>query len=173
MPSKYPFQSNMLNESKLRDWLTKVLYPKDYRAAGSQKSRAKKRLAARIHYARSQNLISKPQSGLIDARSFFEWACQQKGWEALLTVEGLPKNATVYVKAPPTVRSALGDVSAVPLPENKADLKAAVLDLHQQNQILSQRITKLEQENSELKHQLKTKKEREARASEYGKRPEA
>ena len=90
----------MIEEKKLKDWLVEVLYPTEFRAGGPQRTEARKRITSRLYDARNTNRLAPSKNGLADAATFFQWACEQRGWDALLDVKALPKHSTVLLQAP-------------------------------------------------------------------------
>ena len=168
--TKYPFTSKNLSEGQLRDWLTSTIYPNEYRAAGSDRTRAKRRVTSRIHYARKQGALPKSIQRKIDAASFFEWACNQKGWEALQEIRELPKNVTVSITPFPPMIAGVSTPLTVSIPESVAELQLELLDYAAINQRQTVRIGVLEKENTALKNRLKTKRQRAEEASKAGKK---
>ena len=165
----YPFRTMRVYESEIRDWLTRILYPTDYAAGGAQKSRMKKRIAARIRYARSKKRLGPALRGKIDTAAFFEWACAQKGWEALLDVEGLPRNATVAIMPPESLRSGVGTVDTLHLPDDEQAMREVFLKLNDDNRLLREQVRSQMADIENLERQVESRTVRAARASEYGK----
>ena len=118
---KYPFTDAAVLESELRDWLARVLYPSEYQRGGAVKSNAKRRVVARITYARANHRLKRAIKHRVVAADFFEWACEQKGWSRLKQVQGLPLNATVSVNSYP-IEASSGSVSSLFLPKDKGQL---------------------------------------------------
>ncbi len=94
--TQFPFPSGTAPESQVVEWLAEVLYPKKYRKGGYDKSKAKKRVRCRIHYARNIKKDRRPRrlkNGNIKVPAFFGWAILQKNG-ALAEVDGLPRDAS-------------------------------------------------------------------------------
>lgn len=141
------------NESVLRDWLTKTLYPNEYALGGAFKSAAKKRVASRIYDARKKGDLDQAKNGEVNIAVFFEWACGKKGWEVLLTFPDLPRNATVNVGAPPASHGHVGRIDPISIPTDPKELKEALL-------LTSVRAREAEAVNYQLKSTVKELEER-------------
>ena len=85
MASNFPFKSDRIAESEIKEWLTQVIYPREF-SAGGRKTSAKKRVTSRIHYARKTGVLARVEDRSTHAATFFEWACAQRGWEILAEV---------------------------------------------------------------------------------------
>ena len=159
----YPFDAPRIDEYRLREWLTQVIYPSEYEAGGTQRTQAKKRIVSRIFYYRRAGILSEPRHGQVVAQEFFEWAFDQKGWHALLKVEGLPKHATISIQSPRGIGVALGKGSGLALPNDKDHLRGILIGSHV-------RIQELEDENNQLNRKLQRQRDQARVASEYGRK---
>ena len=153
MPESSSDKPDLHNESILRDWLTETLYPREYAQGGSFKSAAKKRIASRLHYARKTGKLKATAKSDLDLAAFFEWACEQKGWEVLQTVPDLPRNATVNVASPPASHGQVGRIDPISIPTEPKKLKEALL-------LTSVRAREAEAVNYQLKSTVKELEER-------------
>ena len=94
----FPFPSGTAPEIQVVEWIAEVLYPKEYRKGGNDRSNAKKRVRCRISYARNvtkDHRLRRLENGHINVSQFFNWAVLQKKWEALIKVDGLRADTTV------------------------------------------------------------------------------
>ena len=174
MPSstQFPFPSGAAHENQVVEWLTGVLYPKEYRKGGEDRSYAKKLVRSRIRYARKikkDPRLRKLENGHINVSQFFGWAVLQKDWEALIKVVGLRADATVDLSEGepiPGIVAKVGSVDVYDILDDPKKLKA----LYRAERQRRQKTAEVETENKQLKDQLQSKAERSRRASEYGKR---
>ena len=163
MTQKYPFSSPMIEEKKLKDWLVEVLYPTEFRAGGIQRTEARKRITSRLYHARNTNRLAPSRNGLVDAATFFQWACEQRGWDALLDVKALPKHSAVLLQAPSPASGATGHVHSRITPDDPAKMRELYEKTDEQVRNLEETVRDLETENQLLRHNLERK---EARAEE-------
>ena len=163
MTQKYPFSSPMIEEKKLKDWLVEVLYPTEFRAGGPQRTEARKRITSRLYHARNTNRLAPSRNGLVDAATFFQWACEQRGWDALLDVKILPKHSAVLLQAPSPASGATGHVHSRITPDDPAKMRELYEKADEQVRNLKETVRGLETENQSLRHTLERK---EARAKE-------
>ena len=163
MTTKYPFSSPMIEERKLKGWLVEVLYPKEFRAGGLQRTEARKRITSRLYHARNTNRLAPSKNGLVDAATFFQWACEQRGWDALLDVKALPKHAAVLLKAPSPATGETGHTHSRITPDDPAKMRDLYEQTDEQVRGLEETVRGLETENQLLRHNLERK---EARAEE-------
>ena len=175
MPSipQFPFPSGTAPESKVVEWLAEVLYPKEHRKGGYDRSKAKNRIRCRISYARNIKKDHRPRrlkNGYIKVSAFFGWAVLQKKWGVLAKVNGLPRDAKVDLEPVPAMVAMTGSVDADDMPTNIQELQEKYAAEHLARLKAEARVEKLEVENKKLKDQLQSKAERSRRASEYGKR---
>ena len=78
-----PLHSDTAPKSQVVEWLAEVLYPKEHRKGGYDRSKAKNRIRCRISYARNIKKDHRPQrlkNGDIKVSAFFGWAVLQKEW---------------------------------------------------------------------------------------------
>ncbi|MFL2553976.1 MAG: hypothetical protein ACJ0S4_04700 [Candidatus Rariloculaceae bacterium] len=83
MPSTkpFPFLFGSAPEAQVVDWLAEVLYPKEYRKGGYDRSKAKNRVRCRISYARDvskDHRLRRLKNDHINVSQFFGWAVLQK-----------------------------------------------------------------------------------------------
>ena len=154
-PVQYPFEDEVVPEDRLIDWLTMVIYPKEYQSTGSERTGAKKRVRARIRYARTQGVLSKPLGKKILVTHFFEWAVTQKGWDTLKKIEHIPLDIHVTpdgVKAEATS----GKIQALSVPGEYRELEVKYKE--QANALEDARalIQFLKDENHRLRSELQT-----------------
>ena len=87
------FSKEYLSQSDVVNWLTRCLYP------GDVNSNTRKRIRARIDYARKQGKLAKAKRTkgqlFIETNTFFEWAFANKGWEKLGEFKDIPRNVTI------------------------------------------------------------------------------
>ena len=133
MASNFPFKSDRIAESEIKEWLTQVIYPREFSAGGSIKTSAKKRVTSRIHYARKTGVLARAEDRSVHAATFFEWACAQRGWEILAEVNGLPRNASVALISPPAAKGETSKVSPLSVPLDLKSSQAALVDAHKKN----------------------------------------
>jgi len=90
------FSKEYLSQSDVVNWLTKCLYP------GDVNSNTRKRIRARIDYARKQGKLAKAKrtkgQPFIETNTFFEWAFANKGWEKLGEFKDIPRNVTISIE---------------------------------------------------------------------------
>ena len=170
MDSKFPFQTNNINESDLKEWLVQVIYPREFLSGGGDKSAAKKRVNSRIYYARKNNALAQPKRGLVEATSFFEWACKQRGWEALLDIYGLPRNATVGTVSPSPGQGKTGTLLAMPVPSDPEALKIALLTAYKDLAELRDENKALRREREQLLKYAEKQEKRSAEGREHGRK---
>ena len=113
----------MIEERKLKDWLVEVLYPTEFRAGGLLRTEARKRITSRLYHARKTNRLAPSKNGLVDAATFFQWACEQRKWDALLDVKELPKHSTVILQAPSHATGATGHAHSRITPDDPAKMR--------------------------------------------------
>lgn len=167
-PVQYPFEDEAIPEDKLIDWLTMVIYPKEYQSTGSERTGAKKRVRSRIRYARTQGILPRPLGKKIRATHFFEWAVTQKGWGTLKKIEHIPMDIHVTpdgVKA----ETISGKVQALGVPREYGELEIEYKEQAKALEDARASIKSLEDENHRLRSELQTKRERQLRAREFGK----
>ena len=108
------FSKEYLSQSDVVNWLTKCLYP------GDDNSITRKRIRARIDYARKQGKLAKAKRSkgqlFIETKTFFGWAFGKKGWEKLREFKDIPKNATVSAEGF-EAKVSLGDADALAFPD--------------------------------------------------------
>ena len=172
MSKKYPTE-RINSESDLKDWLTSVIYPLEYRSGGTEKSLAKQRIASRLDYARKKGRLA---PGPLDPESldaFFEWAWTQKGWESLHQYGDTPRSTTIDVRMETPLQGAVvGSVKIRTIPTDKQDLrKALIAEIEEKEQIEDAR-AKDQAEIALLKADLQEKHQRSERARRYGKMAE-
>ncbi len=132
MPSstQFPFPSGAAHENQVVEWLTGVLYPKEYRKGGEDRSYAKKLVRSRIRYARKikkDPRLRKLENGHINVSQFFGWAVLQKDWEALIKIDGLRADTTVDLSEGepiPGIVAKVGSVDVYDIPDDPKKLKA-------------------------------------------------
>lgn len=163
-------EPDLHNESILRDWLTETLYPREYAQGGSFKSAAKKRIASRLHYARKTGKLKKAAKSDLDLAAFFEWACEQKGWEQLSTIPNLPRSATVAVSSPTPAQAMVGRTEALLIPTNPEQLKSELLLALARVREAQTLNKQLESSNRELEERLRVKEKKAAEGSRHGKK---
>jgi hypothetical protein len=157
-------------ESILRDWLTETLYPREYAQGGSLKSAAKKRIASRLHYARKTGELKAAAKSDLDLAAFFEWACEQKGWEVLQTVPDLPRNATVNVASPPASCGKVGRIDPISIPTDPKKLKEALLLTSVRAREAESVSHQLKSTVKELQERLRVKEKKAVEGSKHGKK---
>ena len=160
MTQKYPFPSPMIEEKKLKDWLVEVLYPTEFRTGGPQRTEARKRITSRLYHARKTNRLAPSRNGLVDAATFFQWACEQRGWDALLDVKALPKHSAVLLQAPSPASGATGHVHSRITPDDPAKMRELSEKADEQFRNLKETVRGLETENLSLIHTLERKEAR-------------
>ena len=170
MPESNSVTSDLGNESTLRDWLTKTLYPNEYAARGALKSAAKKRVASRIYHARKKGDLDHAKNGKVNIAAFFEWACGKKGWEALRNLPDLPRNATVNVGSPPASRGEVGRIDPISIPTDPEKLKEALLLTSARAQEAEAVNYRLKSTVKELEERLRVKEKKAAEGSRHGKK---
>ncbi len=169
--TQFPFPSDTAPESQVVEWLAEVLYPKEYRKGGFDRSYAKKLVRSRIRYARKikkDPRLRKLENGHINVSQFFGWAVLQKGWKALIKVGGLRADATVDLSEGepiPGVVVRVGSADVYDISDDPKKLKA----LYRAERQRRQKTAEVETENKQLKDQLQSKAERSRRASKDGK----
>lgn len=165
---KYPSE-RINNESDLRDWLTNVIYPLEYKSGGTEKSLAKQRIAARLNYARKTGQLAPGPLDHRNLHAFFEWAWTQRGWESLHQYADTPRSVTVHVRMETPMSAAVGSVKIRPIPTDKQALrKALIAEMEEKEQLLDAR-AKDQAEIASLKADLEEKYQRSERARRYGK----
>jgi hypothetical protein len=170
----FPFPSGTAPESQVVEWLAELLYPKEYRKGGYDRSKAKNRVRCRISYARNvtkDHRLRRLENGHINVSQFFNWAVLQKKWEALIKVDGLRADTTVDLSEGepiPGVVAKVGGGDAYDVPDDLNELKARYRAERLARLKAEARVEELEAENKQLKDQLLSKAERSRRASEYG-----
>jgi len=131
--SPFPFPSGTAPEIQVVEWIAEVLYPKEYRKGGNDRSNAKKRVRCRISYARNVTKdyrLRRLKNGHINVSQFFSWAVLQKKWEALIKVDGLRADTTVDLSEGepiPGVVAKVGGGDAYDVPDDLNELKARPL----------------------------------------------
>jgi len=167
---KNPFTTPQIKESDLKEWLVQVLYPREFSAGGSTKTSAKKRITSRIHYARKTGVLARAENRSVHAATFFEWACAQRGWEALAEVNGLPRNASVPLTSPPAAKGETSKVSPLSIPTDLESSQAALIDAHKKNIELQQENEVLERERRATAQFLKKRQKRADQGREHGRK---
>jgi len=177
MPSstQFPFPSGAAHENQVVEWLAGVLYPKEYRKGGYDRSKAKNRVRSRIRYARKLKKdprLRRLGNNHVNVSRFFGWAVLQKDWEALIKIDGLRADTTVILglnEPVPAIVANIGGVDADAVPDDLKELKT-------RNRADRQARRKAEADNRELKAKIKqledqllSKAERSRLASGYGK----
>ena len=149
-------------ESTVIDWLAKQLYPMEH------KTIAKNRVRARIRDARTRGDLPGPvkERGkkILTLAEFFEWACEQSGWEKLSTIPNLRKNVTVRVEAPPAMKIQVGDVLVEIIPKSQKECEELI---RWQNKKIAAHEA-LEKEMKQTIEELKDQLHKKARAAEIG-----
>ena len=179
MSIKYPFGTRLIREAYLLEWLTKFLYPQEYRSKGSHKSYAKNRIRNRVYRARKETGALKIKSeqtreGTVryfDSREFFGWACEQRGWESLKTLEGLPRNTTINLEPLPPIRAELNKTSVMLIPQDYEELKTAFIALHNAHENKSLEEARIRRRNQDLESIVSKFEMFREKAREYAKRP--
>ena len=125
-------------------------------------------MRARIRYARTQGVLSKPLGKKILVTHFFEWAVKQKGWGTLKKIEHIPLDIHVTpdgVKAEATY----GKIQALSVPKEYGELEVEYRKQAKALEDARASIKSLEDKNLRLRSELQTKREKQLRASEFGK----
>lgn len=168
MSKKYPTE-RINSESDLKDWLTSVIYPLEYRSGGTEKSLAKQRIASRLDYARKKGRLA---PGPLDPESldaFFEWAWTQKGWESLHQYGDTPRSATVDVRMDTAMQVALGTVKIRAIPIDPDNLRVTLIaEMEEKERLMDARAAD-QAEIAALKSELEQRHRRSERARHYGK----
>ena len=167
---KYPFSAPQIREVELKNWLVEVLYPGEFSAGGSIKTGAKKRVTSRIHYARKTGALAPAKRRSVDAASFFEWACAQRGWEVLAEVVGLPRNASVVLTSPPAAKGETSKVSILSTPTDIESLQAALVACHKRNIELQEKNESLERKQREMEQLIEKRQKRADQGREHGRK---
>ncbi len=167
-PIQYPFRDEVISERKLTDWLTMVIYPKEYQSAGSERTGAKKRVRARIRYARITRALPEPFGNKVLATRFFEWAMRQKGWGALKRIKQIPLDTHITPHGI-QAQAISGKVQSLNVPNEYKELKVEYKEQAKALENARSAIKSLEDENDKLRLELQTKRERQLRASKFGK----
>ena len=170
MASTFPFKSDRIRESELKEWLTQIIYPQEFFAGGSIKTRAKKRVNSRIHFARKKGVLARSEEGSVIAISFFEWACAQRGWESLAEVNGLPRNATIALTPPEAALGQTSEVSPLTLPNELESSKGALVDAHKRNIELQEKNQALERESKAMALLLEKRQKKADEGREHGRK---
>ena len=160
----------MIEEKNLKDWLVEVLYPTEFRAGGLLRTEARKRITSRLYHARNTNRLAQSKNGLVDAATFFQWACEQRKWDALLDVKELPRHATVLLKAPSPATGETGHTHSRITPDDPAKMRDLYEQTDEQVQGLEETVRRLEDENQSLRHNLEQKKARAEEGRRHGRK---
>ena len=146
MTIKYPFSEKLIYEKDLLDWLTGTIYPREYRHGGASKTLAKNRIRRRIRNRGSNQAskLAKSKEDRVNSHAFFEWACQQRGWEILEKVDRLPREATVEVNSTPIIRAEINSPKSLTIPKDYPSLKKEFVTLHREYSKALDEIKKLE-----------------------------
>ena len=94
--------------------------------AGRGRRAAYARIHSRIDEAQSKGRL--PQQPAMPADIFFGWAVDQKGWEKLIEVPGIPVSVSVAVTGLGAEAQAGSDFSAVPSPIEINELTQAYVE---------------------------------------------
>ena len=163
--SYFPFSAVTAFEPDVVDWITAVIYPREFAFGGDIKSGVKKRVRSRIRYAREKNaLVPRSTNGHVEVEPFFSWASRQRGWETLVPTTGI-QGVNVNMNKLPPVPAAVGAVGALigtDVPHAPAALKSKLIDGER-------KIADVEAERDRYKNELDTRRERSRNAAKYGK----
>ena len=160
----------MIEERKLKDWLVEVLYPIEFRSGGTDRTRARKRITSRLAHARKNKNLAPSKKGLADATTFFQWACEQRKWDALLDVKEVPKHSTVLLQAPSPATGATGHGHSRITPDDPAKMRELYEKTDEQVRNLEKSVRSLETENQLLRHNLERKEAREEEGRHHGRK---
>ena len=170
MASNFPFKSDRIAESEIKEWLTQVIYPREFSAGGSIKTSAKKRVTSRFHYARKTGVLARAEDRSVHAATFFEWACAQRGWEILAEVNGLPRNASVALTSPPAAKGETSKVSPLSVPIDLESSQAALVDAHKKNIELQETNEWLERKHRAMEKLIEKRQKRADQGREHGRK---
>lgn len=160
----------MIEERKLKDWLVEVLYPREFRAGGIQRTEVRKRITSRLYHARKTNRLAPSKNGLVDAATFFQWACEQRRWNALHDVKELPRNSTVLLMAPTPATGDTGHPHLRITPDDPAKMRELYEQTDEQVKGLEETVRRLEDENQSLRYSLEQKKARAEEGRRHGRK---
>ena len=170
MASNFPFKSDRIAESEIKEWLTQVIYPREFSAGGSMKTSAKKRVTSRIHYARKTGVLARVEDRSVHAATFFEWACAQRGWEILAEVNGLPRSASVALTSPPAAKGETSKVSPLSVPIDLESSQAALVDAHKKNIELQETNESLKRKQRAMEQLIEQRQKRADQGREHGRK---
>ena len=131
---------------------------------GRGRRTAYQRIHSRITEAQRKGEL--PQGQSISADVFFGWAVEQKGWEALRSVPGLPMPISILVKGTSATAQVGSDVSGFLIPADCEELKRHYIAAMHKLEIAEREIIVLKKQLADIQA---AKKARSMKMSEAGK----
>ena len=116
--------------------------------AGRGRRAAYARIHSRIDEAQSKGRL--PQQPAMPADIFFGWAVDQKGWEKLIGVPGIPVSVSVAVTGLGAEAQVGSDSSAVPSPIEIGDLTQAHVEITRRLEATQRELASLKGHNAAI-----------------------
>ena len=153
--STYPYPPGDISKRQAVDLISAVVYPNDNPTA------AKKRVRARIQYAREKGELSRSDS--FSPSDFFRWAlAENPDWANLAAVEGLPRAPTIVNLSASLI--GLGSVSCkghlVGVPSDPEKLREEFTRVEVERQKLTEKVAEQEKRIAELEAEVAGWRER-------------